>query len=153
MKNQNRMSRELENREAQVREEPWAPPSQLPTPNPQDGYKFRWVRTSVMGLDDSRNVSIRRREGWEPVRAEDHPELLLDLGLPDRSTSKTGLVEFGGLMLCKTTDSKATGRQRYYERMAEQQLQSVDNNYLKESDSRMPMFSEKRSDVTFGRGN
>jgi hypothetical protein len=149
---QNRMNRELENREAQAREESWVPPSQLPTPEPQDGYRFRWVRTSVMGLDDSRNVSIRRREGWEPVKAEDHPELLLDLGLPNNSTSKTGLVEFGGLMLCKTTEAKATGRQRYYERLADQQLQSVDNNYLKESDSRMPMFSEKRSDVTFGRG-
>jgi hypothetical protein len=149
---QNRMNRELESREAQTREESWVPPSQLPTPDPQDGYRFRWIRTSVMGLDDSRNVSIRRREGWEPVKAEDHPELLLDLGLPNNSTSKTGLVEFGGLMLCKTTEAKATGRQRYYERLADQQLQSVDNNYLKESDSRMPMFSEKRSDVTFGRG-
>jgi hypothetical protein len=149
---QNRMNRELESREAETREESWAPPSQLPTPAPQDGYKFRWVRTSVLGLDDSRNVSIRRREGWEPVKAEDHPELLLDLGLSNNSTSKTGLVEFGGLMLCKTTEAKAIGRQRYYERMSEQQLQSVDNNYLKESDSRMPMFSEKRSDVTFGRG-
>ena len=152
MKNQNRMSRELASREMETREESWAPPSQLPDPMPQDGYKFRWVRTSVLGLDDSRNVSIRRREGWEPVRAEDHPELLLDLGLPNGSTPKTGLVEFGGLMLCKTVEAKAIGRQRYYERMSDQQLQSVDNNYLKDSDSRMPMFSEKRSDVTFGRG-
>ena len=55
-------------------------------------------------------------------------------------------------MLCKTTEQNASGRQRYYERMSEQQLLSVDNNFMKESDSRMPMFSEKRSDVTFGRG-
>jgi hypothetical protein len=55
-------------------------------------------------------------------------------------------------MLCKTTEQNANGRQRYYERMSEQQLLSVDNNFMKESDSRMPMFSEKRSDVTFGRG-
>ena len=52
MKNQNRMSRELESREAESREESWVPPNQLPTPEPQDGYRFRWVRTSVMGLED-----------------------------------------------------------------------------------------------------
>jgi hypothetical protein len=105
-----------------------------------------------MGLEDQRNVSLRRREGWEPVKAEDHPELLLELGAPGTTPSKTGLVTFGGLMLCKTTEQNANGRQRYYERMSEQQLLSVDNNFMKESDSRMPMFSEKRSDVTFGRG-
>jgi len=153
MKNQNRMSRELESREAESREESWVPPNQLPTPEPQDGYRFRWVRTSVMGLEDQRNVSLRRREGWEPVKAEDHPELLLELGAPGTTPSKTGLVTFGGLMLCKTTEQNANGRQRYYERMSEQQLLSVDNNFMKESDSRMPMFSEKRSDVTFGRGS
>ena len=151
MKNQNRMSRELENREVESREESWVPPNHLPTPTPQDGYKFRWIRTSVAGLDDSRNVSLRRREGWEPVRAEDHPELLLEIG-SDVAHAKTGLVTFGGLMLCKTIEDKVNKRSKYYSNLTEQQLISVDNNYLKENDSRMPVFSEKRSEVTFGRG-
>ena len=152
MGNQNRMSRELESREQSMRDEAWAPPSQLPTPEPQAGYKFRWIRTSVMGLDDARNVSMRRREGWEPVKAEDHPELLLDLCL-DGSTPKTGLVLFGGLMLCKNLDNTIEKRNRYYENMADQQARSVDNNFMRENDARMPLFSEKRAEVTFGRGN
>ena len=151
MKNQNRMNRELESREAETREESWVPPNHLPTPEPQDGYKFRWIRTSVMGLDDQRNVSLRRREGWEPVKAEDHPELLLEMS-SDITPSKTGLVSFGGLMLCKTIDEKVNKRSKYYADLTAQQLASVDNNYLKQNDSRMPMFSEKRSEVTFGRG-
>ena len=98
------------------------------------------------------NVSMRRREGWEPVRAEDHPELLLDLGL-DGSTPKNGLVLFGGLMLCKNLDETVEKRNRYYENMADQQARSVDNNFMRENDARMPLFSEKRAEVTFGRGN
>jgi len=35
------------------------------------------------------------REGWEPVKAEDHPELMMV------GNEKTGNVEIGGLMLCK----------------------------------------------------
>ena len=63
-----------------------------------DGYKFRWVRTAINGQSDVRNVSVRRREGWEPCRAEDHPELALSL---DDSSKQSGNVEIGGLMLCK----------------------------------------------------
>ena len=151
MGTENRMSRELESREHDIREESWEPPSQLPTPEPQDGYDFRWIRISVMGLDDARNVSMRRREGWEPVKAEDHPELLLDLGL-DGSASKTGLVLFGGLMLCKNLSERVQKRNGYYEKMADQQMRSVDNNFMRENDARMPLFSDKRAEVTFGRG-
>ena len=151
MGNQNRMNRELESREHQVHDAPWEPPSQIPTPEPQAGYKFRWIRTSVMGLDDARNVSMRRREGWVPVKAEDHPELLLDLGL-EGSAPKTGLVLFGGLMLCKNLEENVVKRNHYYESMADQQMRSVDNNFMRENDARMPLFSEKRAEVTFGRG-
>jgi len=151
MSNQNRMSRELESREHQISAEAWAPPSQIPTPDPQNGYKFGWILTSVMGLDDARNVSMRRREGWVPVKAEDHPELLLDLGL-EGSAPKTGLVLFGGLMLYKNLEENVEKRNRYYENMADQQMRSVDNNFMRENDARMPLFSEKRAEVTFGRG-
>jgi hypothetical protein len=152
MSNQNRMSRELDSREHQLHDAPWEPPSQIPTPDPQNGYKFRWIRTSVMGLDDARNVSMRRREGWVPVKAEDHPELLLDLGL-EGSAPKTGLVLFGGLMLSKNLEENVVKRSNYYESMADQQMKSVDNNFLKQSDARMPLCSDRRAEVTFGRGN
>jgi hypothetical protein len=31
-------------------------------------------------------------------------------------------------------------------------MESVDNSYMRESDPRMPMFKDKRSTVTFGKG-
>ena len=75
---QNRQNRELETREKTARKKSWSRPTVLPDPMPQDGYKFHWVRVSTMGQPDSTNVSSKLREGWEPVRAEDHPEIFSD---------------------------------------------------------------------------
>ena len=72
-----RTPRSHETRTEDVREQndSWVPSSILPTPDPQDGWVFRWVRTSVLGQSDNPNVSQKFRDGWTPVRAEDHREL------------------------------------------------------------------------------
>jgi len=70
-----REPRNLETRENDIRDMPWEPASLLPDPDSQDGWVFRWIRTSMVGNPDNTNVSKKFREGWEPVRAEDHPEL------------------------------------------------------------------------------
>ncbi len=143
----NRIDRELQSRERETRARAtYVPPQQLADPIPQDGYKFRWVRTSIMGQSDARNVSMRRREGYEPVKAEDHPELALSL---DANSQASGNVEIGGLMLCKVPAERAEARQTFYEGKSRQQVESVDNNFLRENDPRMPLFSEKRSEVSF----
>jgi hypothetical protein len=43
-------------------------------------------------------------------------------------------------------------RTKHYEGQNRAQVESVDNNFLRESDPRMPLFSEKKSKVTFGSG-
>jgi hypothetical protein len=145
----NRIDRELQSRERESRARAtYIPPQQLPDPEAQSGYAFRWVRTALAGQSDARNVSVRRREGWEPVRAEDHPELMLSL---DANSQASGNVEIGGLMLCKAPIEQAEARQAHYEELSKQQMQSVDNNFMRENDPRMPLFSEKRSEVTFSK--
>ena len=74
-----RANRETETRAKVERPRTWAPPTLLPDPDPEAGYKFRWVRVSTMGQNDPRNVSSKLREGWEPVRAADHPEISMYL--------------------------------------------------------------------------
>ena len=54
-----------------TRKKQWMPPSSLDAPPAPNGYKHRWIRTETMGQDDTANVSKRRREGWEFVRAEE----------------------------------------------------------------------------------
>jgi hypothetical protein len=92
-------------------------------------------------------VSKKMREGWEPVKAADHPELMLV------GNATTGNVEIGGLMLCKMPTELAKSRDAYYQKQAQAQVESVDNHYLRNNDPRMPLFSEKKSTVERGFGS
>ncbi len=127
----------------------WKPASILPDPEPQDGYVFRWVKTSLLGQSDNTHVSKMFREGWQPVKAEDHPELMLQ---SDIGSKFEGNIEVGGLLLCKAPKETMEARARHFQDIAENQMSSVDNNYLRESDPRMPMLNPERSTrTTFGR--
>ena len=57
---ENRLARELENRESAQRKQVWTPPQTLPEPEPEAGWTFRWIRTSIMGNADPSNVSDRK---------------------------------------------------------------------------------------------
>jgi len=141
---QERAPRNLQTRESNTRAV-YVPPSSLPAPDPQPGWSFRWIATAVLGQDTPQNVSKKTREGWEPVRAVDHPELML---APD----KNGNVEVGGLMLCKMPSEMVDARNDYYKAQAKAQMESVDNNFMRNNDPRMPLFSETKSSTTRGVG-
>ena len=147
----NRANRETETRAKDERPRTWAPPTLLPDPEPEAGYKFRWVRVSTMGQNDPRNVSSKLREGWEPVRAADHPEISMYLD-NDNERYKDNIV-VGGLMLCKTPTEMVDQRNDFYQKQADAQMRSVDSNFMRENDPRMPLFAERKSTVSFGRGN
>ncbi len=66
--------------------------------------------------------------------------------------AKTGNIEIGGLLLCKAPEGKVKQREEYFQNMAESQMESVDNNFLKQNDPRMPVLQPERSTrTTFGR--
>ena len=146
-----RASREADTRAKDERPRSWAPPTLLPDPAPEPGYSYRWIRVSTLGQNDPRNVSSKLREGWEPVRAADHPEISMYLD-NDNARFKDNVI-VGGLLLCKTPTEMVDQRNAYYQQQAEAQIRSVDNNFMRENDPRMPLFSERKSSVTFGRGN
>jgi hypothetical protein len=146
----NRTPREIESRDKVERPKKWMPPQLLPNPNPEAGYGFRWIRVSTLGTDDPMNVSSKLREGWEPVKASDHPEIQLMGGGKNRYPDS---IEIGGLILCKTPSEFIKQRDDYFQKQADGQMSSVDNNLMRESDPRMPLFKERRSEVSFGRGS
>ena len=147
-----RGNRALETRETEQRKASWRPAHDLPVPNPVDGYEHRWVRVSMMGQPDPQNMAKARREGWEPCRAADYPEINSDL-LAFGLSPTSDLIEIGGLVLCKIPKEVMDSRRDYYEDMTQRQAQSVDNNFLRENDPRMPLFKEGRSKVSFGSGS
>ena len=145
-----RLDRDLEIREeTQPRKREWAPPSLLPEFKKQPGWAYRWVRISLANDADNLNVSSKMREGWEPVKHSEHPEIQLPASADSRFKDS---VEVGGLLLCKMPQEMVDQRNAYYRQKAEGQAKAVDNSFMKENDPRMPLFSDKKSTTSFGKG-
>jgi hypothetical protein len=144
-----RISREAESRAKTERLQTWRPAELLPDPTPAPGYVYRWIRASTLGAADPRNISSKFREGWEPVKVSDHPELQ---HLCDEKSRIPGTLEVGGLILCRTPKELVDQRNAFYTGQATGQMESVDNTFMRENDPRMPLFKQRRSEVSFGRG-
>jgi hypothetical protein len=153
-KTQNRMARELDSRESESRTEMqrpthWRRPESLPSPDTRPGWKHRWIRISMMGSSDPKNISSSLREGYEPCKAEDYPEMMMHA--TDEGRFKGG-IEVGGLLLCRIPEEFLKQRASYYEEQNKANMESVDNNYMRDSDPRMQKFAERQTKVTFGSG-
>ena len=146
---EHRLDTELDTKEKKAHIPAWKRPELLPDPTPQEGYTFHWVRVATNGQPDPTNVSAKLREGWEPVKAVDHPEI--ELASIENDRYKDNVV-MGGLMLCKAPVELVEERNAYYKESSEAQIRSVDNNLMRENDPRMPLFSERSTKVTFGKG-
>jgi len=139
-----RTPRDLETRSNTERTKAWSPASLLPSPKKEEGMSYRWLRKSVLGQVDDRNMVAKQEEGWIPVKREDHPEL-------QHSGRTSGLVEIGGLVLSKTPSEFVDQRNAYFRNVTDSQTEAVDANLMRENDPRMPLFSERKSTTTRGR--
>ena len=144
---ENKINREHTTREKSTRMKGGQRPEVLPSPAPEDGYAFKWIRVSTLGRVDATNISSKLREGWEPVKAEDYPDLWTD----EHEKFKDNVLN-GGLMLCKAPSELPQERNAYYEQQSTAQIHSVDNNLMREKDPRMPLFNDRKTKVTFGKG-
>ena len=128
----------------------WTPPELLPEPDKQAGFAYRWIRVSMLGVADPKNLSSKLREGWEPVRAEEQPKFSL---LVDPDSRFKDNIEIGGLLLCKAPEEFVQQRMEYEANMTKQQSEAVDNSFMRQNDARMPLFSDRKSTVSFGNKN
>ena len=148
-KAQNRMSRELDSRAVMQRPTAWRPPETLPMPDERPGWKHRYVRISTMGTADPSNISSKLREGYEPCKADEYPELMMHATTEGRFK---GNIEVGGLVLCRIPSEFMSQRNEHFAKINKAQMDSVDNTYMKDNDPRMSKFAERSSKVTFGTG-
>jgi hypothetical protein len=144
---QNRLARAMDSREKNMRPQSWRNPEALPNPDDRPGWKHRWVRLSIMGSSDPKNISSKLREGYEPCKAEEYPELMLPAITEGRFK---GGIEIGGLLLCRIPEEFLVQRMQHFDAQNRAQMESVDNAYLSENDRRMQKFSERSTKVTFG---
>ena len=146
---ESRLPRELDTREQASRPKQWQPATVLPEPDKQAGYAYRWVRVSTKGENDPRNISAALREGWEPVRIEEQQQFRM---MVDPDSRFKDNVEVAGLLLCKVPEEFMAQRRAHFAEMTRAQIESVDNNFMKNDDVRMPLFREKRTTTSFGNG-
>jgi hypothetical protein len=146
----NRKDRELETRTMEEKPKQWSPPELLPEPVKMPGYSYRWIRVATLNTADPRNISAKLREGWEPVKIEEQPQFQL---LIDPNSRFKDNIEVGGLLLCKTPTEMVDQRNAYYNKQTQAQAEAVDNNLMSQSDPRMPLFRERKSTSSFGKGS
>ena len=145
----NKLTRELTTRAAQERPKQWMQPELLPEPDKESGYSYRWIRVSTMNNADPRNLSAKLREGWEPVSIEEQPKFRL---LADPNSRFKDNIEVGGLLLCKTPTEFVQQRNEHFAKVTQSQTDAVDNSFMRQSDARMPLFQERKSSSSFGKG-
>ena len=149
---QNRLTRDLDTRAVMQRPTAWRPPETLPSPDARPGWSHRWIRIGILGNADPSNISSKLREGYEPCKAEEYSELMMHATTEGRFK---GNIEVGGLLLCRIPSEFLEQRSAYYDNQTKSYMESVDNNFLREKDSRsnMALFADKKSKVSFGSGS
>ena len=142
-----RTSRTTMTREKQTRRKPWTPPSTLDAPTAPEGYTHRWIRESIMGFDDKKNLSARLREGYELVRQDEYP----DFEAPTVQDGKyAGVIGVGGLLLARIPNETRAERNDYFAQKTDDQNTAVEQKLMREQHTSMPIHQDRQSRVTFG---
>ena len=140
-------SRASQSRDKDKRPQTWTPPSSLDAPPAPDGYRHRWVRTEVLGFDDTKNMSGKLRSGFELVRADEYP----DSQYPQMKDGKyAGVIGVGGLVLARIPEEIAKSREDFFKKQTQAKDEAINNDLMKEQHSSMPINAERQSRVTFG---
>ncbi len=111
---------------------------------------LRWIRISVKGVDDIMNVGKKQQEGWIFVTPDEVPEMAITSFVREEGRY-LGAVCRGDLALAKKPTVKVRARQKFYENKANEQMDAVNAQLMKNSDSRMPITNTSKSVTTRGR--
>ena len=140
-------TRASQSRVKEKRPTTWAPPSSLDAPPAPKGFKHRWLRTEVLGFDDTKNMSGKLRSGYELVRADEYPDEIY----PTMKEGKyAGVIGVGGLVLARIPEEIAQSRTEYFKRQTQERNEAIDNDLMREQHPSMPINADRQTRVTFG---
>ena len=154
----NETERSNATREATTREEEYffEEPDALTIPDmvqarfDNEEMSLRWIRISVKGEDDIMNVGKKQQEGWIFVTPDEVPEMAITSFVREEGRY-LGAVCRGDLALAKKPTVKVKARQKFYENKANDMMDAVNAQLMKNSDSRMPISNTSKSVTTRGR--
>ena len=142
-----RTSHASQTRDKVKRPTTWTPPSSLDAPPAPDGFRHRWIRTEVLGMDDTKNMSGKLRSGWELVRGDQYPGQTY---ATVKEGKYAGVIGVGGLVLARIPEELAKSREAYFNKQTQDREEAVNNDLMKEQHPSMPIDSNRQSRVTFG---
>lgn len=144
-----RTTRATETRVKTERKRSWVRPSDLDAPPAPPGYRHRWIRVQAGGIDDSKNVAGKLREGYDLVRAEEYPDFVVP---SIQNGLHAGVIGVGDVMLARIPEEIAEQRKSHYLQVAGNQIEAVDNDMMKANahDTMRVVKPERQSRVTFG---
>jgi len=140
-------SRASQTRSKTERPKKWTPPTSLDAPKPPAGFRHRWIRAEIVGVDDTKNIMGQLRSGWVLVRADeyegqDYPVV--------KDGKYAGIIGVGGLLLARIPEEIAKQRDEYFKKQTEARDEAIDSDLMKEQHPSMPINIDRQTSVTFG---
>ena len=140
-------SRASQTRSKTERPKKWTPPTSLDAPKPPAGFRHRWIRSEIVGFDDTKNIMGQLRSGWVLVRADEYQ----DQDYPVVKDGKySGIIGVGGLLLARIPEEIAKQRDEYFKKQTEARDEAIDSDLMKEQHPSMPINIDRQTSVTFG---
>ena len=141
--------RNHETREDTSRNDSWVPASLLEAPPEREGFKQRWISTTILGKDVPQHTLKRFREGWTPRKSDTVPK---DFHVPSIQHGQyEGIVGVEGMILCELPIARFKARQKYFTDKTNNMQRFVDENLNKvEQQGGIAIRRENRSTVEHG---
>jgi hypothetical protein len=129
-----------------IDETPWIRPSSLDAPPARNGYTQRWVRQSIRGAADPKNLNRTWREGWRPRQPETlDEEWRIYANFADKDN---GMIVVDDLILMEIDSRVLAKRKEAIQRATAQQMQSVDHDLESTQIAGHPIVKEHHTSVS-----
>jgi len=115
-----------------------------------EGLTLGWLRIDMKGKDDYINVGKKINQGWEFVTPEEVPEMSAT-SFVKKDGRYAGVISRGDVALGKIPTKKLEAKRAYYAQKSSDQIEAVNQQLMKSSNSRMPISNNSKSTVVKGR--
>jgi hypothetical protein len=139
---------EMSEYDATHQEEPaaWIRPSSLDAPPARQGMTQRWVRKSLRGADDPKNLNRTWREGWRP---RDPDSLSEEWRIYANFANKSeGMIVVDDLILMEIDSGVLTRRKAAIEKATDMQMRSVDHDLESAQIAGHPIVKDHKTSVS-----
>lgn len=114
------------------------------------GFALKWVRISVRGEEDTKNIGVRLNEGWEFVTEEECPDMARNFkGLDHGRLS--GCIIRGDVALAKMPHDLRDDKIFRAAERTRMLNEAVNNSLMRDNDSRAPITNASKSRARTGK--